>query len=605
MSATSAAPARTGERYFISGVQTARRAAGFGGLEQLYDRHYAAFGYPADQLKRATIEGLRDRVSWQSSLDALMRAVEIDPEEMEWQRWLALVFEQVGRINDALLVRRTIASLDPHSLENNFAIGRLLECKGEPVHKYYAQVLTGSSYYLLALARGAALSGPTAIEPDSPENNFVLGRMLERKEEPVHKSDAQVPTGSSDCLLALARRAVLSGPIVSEHITQLRLKDRIRGALILSPASVALHLAMGFIGIAERDDTTTRTNFLAALMLAQQPGPKERCDPWSLAFAQAFLRDPSGHIAQLSLKDRIRGALNVTPTNVTLHLAMGFIGIAEHDEATTRTSFLTAQVLAEQPGPKEGYDPWSFVFAQAFLLDRSDMTTSSFILPLDPIRLALARAALLLSHGAIVPALREYLAAASPLLVQKLPRAYQIYNGYKIVLFKNRLYGVPKNVRDFSILRGRVINVPDVDEGSGLRLVRSRFAALLSDWQRARLKYFLRVARPHIQIAIRMLRQAFRLAIRALRQAFRLAIRALRQAFRLAIRALRRASRVPGRALRLGTRMLRRLAGGIYLRRHIVGGVLVDNNVAQLQQRIDAEKGGTGVRAGAHTSEVM
>jgi hypothetical protein len=105
-----------------------------------------------------------------------------------------------------------------------------------------------------------------------------------------------------------------------------------------------------------------------------------------------------------------------------------------------------------------------------------------------------------------------------------------------------------------------------------LRLVRSRFAALLSDWQRARLKYLLRVARPHIQIAIRVLRQALRLAIRALRQALRL----------------------PGRALRLAMRMLRRLAGGIYLRRHIVGGVLVDNDVAQLQQRIDAEKGGTG-----------
>jgi hypothetical protein len=279
------------------------------------------------------------------------------------------------------------------------------------------------------------------------------------------------------------------------------------------------------------------------------------------------------------LKERVRGALIVSPANVALQLAMGFIGIAERDEATTRKSFLIALVLAEQPGPKEGCDPWSLLFAQGFLLDHSDKTTSRPFLPVDPIRFALARAALLLSHGAMVPALREYLAAASPLLVEKLPHAYQIYKGYKIVLFKNQLYGVPKNVRDFSILRGRVIGVPDADEGSALRLVRSRFATLLSDWQRARLKYLLRVARPHIQIAIRVLRQALRLAIRALRQALRLAIRALRQALRLAIRALR-----------LPMRMLRRLAGGIYLRRHIVGGVLIDNDVAQLQQRIDAEK---------------
>jgi tetratricopeptide (TPR) repeat protein len=482
MSATSAASARTGERYFISGVQTARRAAGFGGLERLYDRHCAAFGYPADQLKPATIGGLREQVSWQSALDALMRAVEIDPEEIEWQRWLALVFEELGRIDDALLVRRTIASLDPDSLENNFAIGRLLECKGKPVRGYYAQVLTNNGDYLLALARTAALSPPTVIEQDSLEDKSVVGRMLERKGQPVYESDADILTGTSDYHLSRARGAPE------------RLKERVRGALIVSPANVALQLAMGFIGIAERD------------------------------------------------------------------------------EATTRKSFLIALVLAEQPGPKEGCDPWSLVFAQGFLLDQSDKTTSRPFLPVDPIRFALARAALLLSHGAMVPALREYLAAASPLLVQKLPHAYQIYNGYKIVLFKNQLYGVPKNVRDFSILRGRVIGVPDADEGSGLRLVRSRFAALLSDWQRARLKYLLRVARPHIQIAIRVLRQALRLAIRALRQALRL----------------------PGRALRLAMRMLRRLAGGIYLRRHIVGGVLVDNDVAQLQQRIDAEKGGTG-----------
>src|SRR5262249_20879212 len=124
MSTTSIASKRTGEEYFNRGVRTARRAAGFRGGEQLYDHHYAAFGYPADQVKRATIGALRERVSWQSSLDALMRAVEIDPEEIEWQRWNALVLEELGRFDDALLVRRTIASIDPDSLENIFAFGR-------------------------------------------------------------------------------------------------------------------------------------------------------------------------------------------------------------------------------------------------------------------------------------------------------------------------------------------------------------------------------------------------------------------------------------------------------------------------------------------------
>ena len=209
MSATSA---RIGEEYFNAGVRAARQAAGFGGLKQLYDRHYAAFGYPADQLKPATIGALCDRINWQSSLDALMRAVEIDPKEIEWQRWTALVLEELGQIDDALLVRRTIASLDPDSLENKFALGRLLECKGEPVHEYYAQVLTDSSDYLLALARAAALRGRTVVQPESLENDLALGRMLEHKGAPVGESGPQVLTGESDYLLALARTVALSAP---------------------------------------------------------------------------------------------------------------------------------------------------------------------------------------------------------------------------------------------------------------------------------------------------------------------------------------------------------------------------------------------------------
>jgi hypothetical protein len=641
MSTTSIASKRTGEEYFNRGVRTARRAAGFGGLEQLYDRHHAAFGYPADQLKRATIGALRDRVSWQSSLDALMRAVEIDPEEIEWQRWTALVLEELGRFDHALLVRRTIASIDPGSLENIFAFGRLLERKGEPVQEYYAQALTDSSDYLLALARGAAF-GSIVIEPDTLENDFALGRMLERKGEP----GPQVLAGESDYLLVLARAAAFSAPtvierssieknfavgrllerkgetvhryyarvltsssdysrglsrgaaspIVSEHIVRLHLKDRVRGALIVSPGNVALHLAMGFIGIAEHDDATTRASFLTALMLAQQPGPKEGCDPWSLAFAQAFLRDPSEHTTQLGLKDCIRGALTLSPTNVALHLAMGFMGIAERDEATTQTSFLTALVLAEQPEPKRGCDPWSLGFAQAFLLDQSDIGTSGLILPSDPIRLALARAAALRSHGAIMPAVRDCAAAASQLLVQKPPRAYRIYKGYKVVFFKNQFYGVPKDIRDFSILRGYVVGVPDVDEGSGSRGLRSLFAAMLSDMQRTRLKYRLRIARPHVQftaeasrVALRALGQALRDAIRA-PQALRVAIRAPGQALRVAIRVPGQALRIAIRGLRLAMKTLRRLAGEIYFRRHIVGGVLVDSDAVQLQQRIDALK---------------
>jgi hypothetical protein len=187
-----------------------------------------------------------------------------------------------------------------------------------------------------------------------------------------------------------------------------------------------------------------------------------------------------------------------------------------------------------------------------------------------------------------MPALREYEAAVSWLLVQKPPRAYRIYNGYKIVFFKNQFYGVPKDIGNFSILRGRVISVPDFDEGSGSRGLRSFFAAVLSDRQLARLKYLLRIARPHVQFTA----EALRVAIRALGQALRVAMRPLGQALRLrvAMRAPWQALRVAIRGLRLAMKTLRRLAGEIYFRRYIVGGVLVDRDVVQLQQIIDALK---------------
>src|SRR5262249_32924704 len=121
-------------------------------------------------------------------------------------------------------------------------------------------------------------------------------------------------------------------------------------------------------------------------------------------------------------------------------------------------------------------------------------------------------------------------------------------------------------------LRGCVVGIPDIDEGPG---VRSLFAAMLRDGQRARLRYLLRIARPYVQFT----EQASPVAIRALRDALGVAIRALRDALRVAIRA-------PW----LTTRILWRLAGDIYLRMHIVGGVLVDNDAAQLEQRIDAPK---------------
>jgi tetratricopeptide (TPR) repeat protein len=236
----------SGQANYEAGLRSARYAAGTRALASLFDRHFASFGYPTDHFKRLTLHGLRDKVSWEAALDSLTRAVSLEPQITLWQHELALVLEQIGKIEDALLVRQAITRLDPDSTENNYAIGRLYEhTKPEDEddtqasfnEKYYANVSKSLSQYLLAISRYAALRGPQAL-----------------------------------------RRTTLE-----------ELKVRVRDALVFSPNDIALNLAMGFVHLAEENRQAARRRFLAASLLGNQPGLVGNCDQWSLAYAQAFL----------------------------------------------------------------------------------------------------------------------------------------------------------------------------------------------------------------------------------------------------------------------------------------------------------------------------
>jgi hypothetical protein len=236
----------SGQANYEAGLRSARSAAGARALESLFDRHFASFGYPTDHCKRLTLDGLRDKVSWEAALDSLTRAVSLEPRITLWQHELALVLEQIGKIEDALLVRQAITRLDPDSTENNDAIGRLYEhtkpededdTQASFSERYYANVSKSLSQYLLAISRYAALRGPQAL-----------------------------------------RRTTLE-----------ELKVRVRDALAFSPNDLALNLAMGFVHLAGENRQAARRRFLAASLLGDQPGLVGNCDQWSLAYAQAFL----------------------------------------------------------------------------------------------------------------------------------------------------------------------------------------------------------------------------------------------------------------------------------------------------------------------------
>src|SRR5262245_30360649 len=57
-------PPTSADSHFQMGLRAAVPAAEVQNLEQLFDRHFAQHGYSTDQLKRFTIDGLREKLSW-------------------------------------------------------------------------------------------------------------------------------------------------------------------------------------------------------------------------------------------------------------------------------------------------------------------------------------------------------------------------------------------------------------------------------------------------------------------------------------------------------------------------------------------------------------
>ena len=345
------ASSRSAQHHFEAGHRIAYMAVRLENIMALYHRHATQFGFVSDEINRFVVDSLREKASLQTALNELDHAVRLNPNNVAWQDEFALVLEQLGRDNEALRVRTTIAHLDPSLNANNIALGRLFERKktAEDMKEYYARLFKeGTGGSLLAVCRGFAFS--------------------ERVDD-----------------------AAL-----------MDLKKRVRFALTNPHGQVPLHLAMGFIAIAERNYNTARTSFLSASILVERP---------------------------------------------------------EGQPATTRTNAFNFKQAMDTD-----YDPWSLAFANAFLLEvlPQNQSRGAILTPIDPIRLPVVRGALLRSRNAPFPALEQYGTALSRLLGQPRPRFYRLYKGYRIVMHEQRFFAVPPSVANFSIYQGTVVRIPGV-----------------------------------------------------------------------------------------------------------------------------------------------
>ena len=322
---------------------------GWEDIGQLYDRHAAWFGLDSGPLKNYVLEGLAQREGGSDKLKTVMHSIRLHPSNVGMQKELALLLERAGRTEDALHVRRAIARLDPTSVDNQIAIGRIYERAGTyDIKDYYTRLFFRSgANFLLAVARFMATTGKTNL------NELTL----------------------SD------------------------IKNRVNGSLNRWPGNVALHLAKGFVDVAEGNFSLARMSFLRASFLAELP-------------------EPPGH-----------NAMQNSP------------GV---------------------DGGGEEADSWSLQYARAFLINPTPPNLSSVIAfpSVDASQLALVRGALFLSQGSIFPALDQYWKAVSRALSGRGMRTHKTYNGFRIVVHDKRFYAVPTSVRNFSFYRGIVVRIP-------------------------------------------------------------------------------------------------------------------------------------------------
>ncbi len=239
------------------------------------------------------------------------------------------------------------------------------------------------------------------------------------------------------------------------------------------------------------------------------------------------------------LKHRVQDAMTAAPNSVGLNLAMGFISEATKDERQARRYFLDALALRDRPSAGEDhYDTESMNYAQMFILEGGALSEppSSFS-DTDYVNLALARGALLRQEGAIFAALTEYESAIASLAPARSPSSMELYKGYKIVLNEDRYYAVPNNVLNFTIVRGVVIRAPQI-VGETTPRFRDWLAEKLGPEGRAMVKRSLRNGLTVVRL-------------------------------------------IPG-SRQFGRRLLH-----WYVNRYAVQGVLTDNDILMLQERID------------------
>jgi hypothetical protein len=417
------------QRLFTAGQLTARYGADLGGVTQLLDRHVASWPN-AQSLTPFVMNGLEARASLAAAISDITRAVSLVPHGVDWQRTLASILEYNGQLERALLIRQLLETVQPDTVENRAAIARLREAKGEAtsIASWRSDRPIESTGAVLAWSRYIATA-------------------------PAHKRDAH-------------------------QIEEARLA--IRDKLLSKPKDVALHLALGFLGLAESDPDSARKHFAEASLLAR-----------------------------------------------------------------------------DQRSGVEEYDPWSLAYAEAFLLNR----TKGNRIPLNPIdrlQLGLLHARTLHDKGSLFSALAVYGDTISNLVPSTMPNSYQIYKGHAIVQHQGRYYAVPRDVPHFAITNGVVMR----------RLGFQPPGSVRSPW----IFWLFGKLNPNTRERLKQIAKRSRILTF------------------IYGRLVRSQNAVQNRIVDPLLKMLDRIVYYFYLRRYAAAGVLTDADIVALQNRIDKSR---------------
>jgi hypothetical protein len=129
-----------------------------------------------------------------------------------------------------------------------------------------------------------------ALDAGLQSNQVAIARLFERTQSWDIASEhyTRICKTTDDVLLAQCRYLAFTRPAEVNGASAADLRRGIQDVLQVRPGDFDLHFAAGFLDLAEDDVAAAQRTFLTASIMAEH-SEHRRVDPWTLAFAQAFL----------------------------------------------------------------------------------------------------------------------------------------------------------------------------------------------------------------------------------------------------------------------------------------------------------------------------